>query len=309
MRVLGTFAACQLVSFGARAVPAGGARFAPRRFEAVARALDLAAFRGACRYSESELAAAELVHARWPFRALFEADWGCLALLDNLRRDSLTNCLPDPKIVFLSPQPGSVRITGAVGYLGLVPLPYRYYLSSDANGNPVVTLRVHFTGALARQPENLQRMARKLAQAAELWSDNSPASDFAGRAAEFRFMVEAHSERAEFSLGLSEGCPRPPYLVSWGILCSPHFLAHEIGHMLGLDDEYNQLAKTVGHLLGAEHDWARDVRLRIARFECNVNSLMCSSKFDRSTPRLYDDYLVLRRGFCSRSPQIGGASR
>jgi hypothetical protein len=270
-------------------------------FSGVASALGLASDDDSCLYSASELTSIELQPNT--SRNSLTRYWGCLALRDNIERDSLAGCLPEPSVA-LAGRGGRAHIEGTLAYMGFVALPYRYDLDTDDDGHARVRLRVHYYGKLAEDPGNLRHMARKLDRAAELWTQNAPAADFDGPPISFVFQVVAAPEQAHFSVELAPRCPRSPYLVAHGLDCSAHFLAHELGHMLGLDDEYNQIRKTAGHILGSEWWWARDARLRTATFRCDISSLMCSSRFDASTPRSYDYYLILRRRLCQRAPIV-----
>jgi hypothetical protein len=302
---------CALLGFGAlgmASVPsvacssgmreAGPDSLASRKptFASVASSLGLVSDNDSCFYSASELTRIELAQHD-PNRLSLTRYWGCLSLRDNLDRDSRQNCLPEPSVA-MNGQVGRKPIEGTLAYMGLVALPYRYELDSDSQGHAVVRVRIHYTGSLADDPENLRHMARKLERAAEIWTQNAPAAEFDGPPITFVFALTSASEQAHFSVKLAADCPRAPYLVAHGLECSPHFLAHELGHMLGLDDEYHQIRKTTGHVLGSEWWWARNARLRTSTFRCDTSSLMCSSKFDASIPRSYDYYLILRRRLC-----------
>jgi hypothetical protein len=223
-----------------------------------------------------------------------------LALRDNIERDSLEGCLPEPSVA-MAGNGGRVLVEGTLAYMGFVALPYSYDLDTDQDGNAVVRVRVHYFGELAEDPAHLQHIARKLDRAAEIWTQNAPAATFDGPPVTFAFDVVEVPDHAHFSVELAPGCPRAPYLAAHGLECSSHLLAHEFGHMLGLDDEYNQIGKTAGHLSGAERWWAGNASLRTNAFRCDIGSLMCSSRFDASIPRPYDYYVILRRRLCSRA--------
>jgi hypothetical protein len=138
-------------------------------------------------------------------------------------------------------------------------------------------------------------MQRKLDRAADLWTEHSP-----GEKVRFRFRaVTTDASLPHFDVELVPGEPRVPYDVAWGREWSWHLLAHEIGHMMGLDDEYGQLRKTLGHALGEEPRWKEDPALKTAWFQCNIESLMCDSKGEQSQPLAYHYYAILRRRFCA----------
>jgi hypothetical protein len=100
---------------------------------------------------------------------------------------------------------------------------------------------------------------------------------------------------------LAPGDARTPFDVTWGAEWSWHLLAHEIGHMMGLDDEYGQIDKTLGHAIGADDAWDKDPVVKVRWFACDPHSLMCDSKGEQSTPQRYHYYVILRRRYCRAS--------
>jgi hypothetical protein len=261
----------------------------------VAADLDVDLCSDGCRHTVSELTRRD--HgAVFAISGLSESpqEWSCPMMFDNLRRDSTqAACLPRLSTLLTSDYGTSQKIAGGMSYMGVAPLPYRYDIVSNAAGRPVVSVRIALTGELADIPENVQHMQRKFNRASELWEDGAPEG-----AIRFVFRAVARSEDPHYEVELKPKCPRFPYNLALGLGCSSHLLAHEIGHMMGLDDEYNQLQKTLGHLSGHDRAWPGDQRQKLDWLHCDLGSLMCDSAGWQSKPRAYHYYLVLRRYFC-----------
>ena len=111
--------------------------------------------------------------------------------------------------------------------------------------------------------------------AVDLWNQKTP-SDFPY---EIDVQVKNNKKDAHFTINIVNGWTRGPYLREHSIDWDYRIYAHEIGHMLGLDDEYDQV---IGTLFGNSR--------------CTNNSMMCSSRRD-GFPRYYW-YLIFRRGQC-----------
>ena len=268
----------------------------PHAYASAARALGARVVGDRCPLGVADLTARTI--AAWgedPRR--YSAEWACVAIVDDLARDSMGSCAPPPDAVFAARGPYARRVTGDVFYVGLDPREYAYDLVAGpaGGGSPVdVEVRVELTGPLAREPARVRAMQRKMDLAAAFWTRYAP-----GGGARFRFLaVTDDGASPHFQVRLAPGEPRSPFDVTWGEDWSWHLLAHEIGHMMGLDDEYGQVKKTVGHAIGEEPTWTVDPIDKIRWFNCDPHSIMCDSKGEASTPLPYHYYVILRRRFC-----------
>lgn len=229
------------------------------------------------------------------------SDLRCIALRDNVARDSRRACTPGVEGTFARPLARPTRIVGEVAYVGLDPREYAYDLKPNTDGDGVVVeLRVQLLGPLGRDPAALAAVQAKMNEAAALWSQHSP-----GGRTRFRFTALASDAgNPHFQVDLYEGDGRSPFDVSWGTAWPAHLMAHEMGHMLGLDDEYGQFEKTLGHALGKERAWERSPDAKRAWFHCDLASLLCDSRGASSVPQAYHYYVILRRRFCDE--KLGG---
>ncbi len=231
----------------------------------------------------------------------FAPDWACLALADIVNRDSMERCLPPVVPTFGAPPSHPIEVRGEMAYLGFDPREYAYRLTaSDDGARTRVTVRIAFDGLSAVSTGPWRDLQGKLDRAAQLWTTYAPRQAF-----EFRFVAEigAAAEHPHFRVSLVAGQPRTPFDVTWGSAWPWHLMAHEVGHMMGLDDEYRQLDKTLGHMMGKEADWRRDRSMRLRIFECHDRSLMCDSKGEDAVPLAYHYYALARRRFCRPTPR------
>jgi hypothetical protein len=271
----------------------------PEAFHQVARALGARTAPDGCARGEAELteATAAALRASRAHLHLLGPDWACLAIEDDLSRDSMGACAPPPDDVFSRPLAFARPVKGEIFYVGLDPREYAYDLFPLPDGM-LVEVRVQLTGGLAGDPDVLAAMQRKMDLAADLWTRHAP-----GGRARFRFVALANGDASpHFDVRLVRGEGRSPFDVAWGTEWSWHLLAHEIGHMMGLDDEYGQLRKTLGHALGREEAWQAQPAEKVEWFHCDPASLMCDSKGETSVPLPYHYYVVLRRRFCRVTP-------
>ncbi len=269
----------------------------PDAFRAAAVALGGRAAARGCALDAGELA--DRTIAEWSARSseAWAPDWACLAIQDNLSRDSMGSCTPPPADVFGRPLSFARRIAGELFYVGLDPREYTYDLVPH-DDLVEIEVRVQFLGPLAQDPARIATLQDKMHRAADLWTRYSPGGRFF-----FRFIAETtDAALPHFQVHLDAGSTRTPFDVTWGEEWSWHLLAHEIGHMMGLDDEYGQLRKTLGHAIGEDKRWDVDPVDKVRWFQCDSTSLMCDSKGEASTPLRYHYYLLLRRRFCRVTP-------
>ncbi len=227
--------------------------------------------------------------------------FACIALRDSMVRDSMAGCGPEPARVFGRPLPARRRVIGDLAYVGIDPREYAYDLvPSRREAGEVglaIEVRIAFRGALARDPSGaaVAAMQRKLDEAAALWTRSVPPA--LGRM-RFRFLAVTSLDAPHYEIDLAEGEPRTPFDLTWGADWSAHLIAHELGHMMGLDDEYPQLRKTLGHALGREAAWRADPVLRLSWLRCDLGSLMCDSKGEAAVPQAHHYYVIARRRYC-----------
>ncbi len=105
-----------------------------------------------------------------------------------------------------------------------------------------------------------------LSEAERRWSGNSAFG------VTYQF-AEDPGRRADVNVPVIDGFTRGPYFAQWGSVWGPDAVAHELGHVMGLNDEYSEVS-------GQAH--------------CG-SSIMCHPL---DPVRSYHEYLILRRAYC-----------
>ncbi len=238
-------------------------------------------------------------------KELTSSYWTCIYLRQNLERDRHT-LLPEVKDAFLGTQKRTVKVEGMLKYAGVIPMPYRYELKYHANGSIEVVVRIHYwpSKRLAKEPDlkdTLARVRTTVAEAEELWNSSAPKN------VRYRFDVMDSKEKAHFSahfsVKLNYHLVAALYNRNIPPISDPIFFAHEIGHMMGLDDEYSYAGGLLplGPAGVVDRVFHRDRRNRGVDISkqldarCWRNSLMCSG-IAEGDPYPYHHYLILRRG-------------
>jgi hypothetical protein len=171
------------------------------------------------------------------------------------------------------PDPGNLRfeklrplkpIQGKITYVSIVQKLYAYDVFQGEDGAVVINVKIHLQNP---SPEDVIAFTEKVQGAQEMWNSHALKTDFAYR---FQFEVVKTAAEAPFSVKIVNST-RGPYDTFWGRDWTPSVIAHEIGHMMGLADEYLPFGKAYG---------------------CHMPSLMCSTS---GAPMLHDYYFLLRR--------------
>lgn len=157
------------------------------------------------------------------------------------------------------------RQIGAITYVGFWPMDYKYDVLLSQNGARIVKVKIHFKSP---HGNDLEMFSKKIKEAQTLWNNSRPTLDFPY---EFLFELETDPKNAHYSLNIKDST-RGPYSVNWSRSWDSESIAHEIGHMMGLADEYETLT---------------------GKSYCLKASLMCGSRNSKLMPHHY--YFILRR--------------
>ncbi len=157
------------------------------------------------------------------------------------------------------------RIEGRITYAGFFRKKYKYDLIRPAPNTVVLNVRVFLEDATA---EDLVNFAEKIQQAEAKWNHDRVVMDFDYS---FKFELAESDDKAHFSVKVLDET-RGPYDQFWSRKWTSVTIAHELGHMLGLGDEYETLT---------------------GKMDCLAESLMCASWSGDLMVHHY--YFILRR--------------
>lgn len=180
-------------------------------------------------------------------------------LLDSLQY------FPQPSYLSATHFNRKTEITGNITYIGFVPKKYDYDVIFNSANDVTLKVKVFFINPEGQDNENFKA---KFAQAEKIWSTNLLPLDFKYK---FQFQVVNNPFQAHYSVLLQDDT-RGPYDTQWGRKWSATSVAHELGHMMGLGDEYQTIS---------------------SESDCLEKSLMCDSF--KGTPTRSHYYFILRR--------------
>lgn len=172
---------------------------------------------------------------------------------------------PEPNLIAKKNLKLVRKIQGTMTYVGFFKKKYLYDVLQSPEGEIVMNVRVHLQNATA---QDFTEFSQKMKLAEEIWNISRVPVDFQYR---FQFEIVKSPSRAHFSVAV-ENNTRGPYDQFWGRNWSARVVAHEVGHMLGLGDEYQTLS---------------------GNMDCYLESLMCSAW--SGDPLLHQYYFILRR--------------
>lgn len=203
----------------------------------------------------------------------------------NLRRDNFKERI-DYTSIFPIQETKVHHINGSRVYYGLAKKKYRYRITQDKDRNELIAnIKIHFYPSkkyLRKQAELpddyltkdqiLRKFRLMVKDAEDIWNTQSPDG------IRFKFDYEPNASKADYKVKIS---------TTLGALYDKFFfygfgadtLAHEIGHMLGLDDEYTLVTSNVLPV----HEIIHKVKTKEKNFEytayqdmrCHLESLMC----------------------------------
>lgn len=158
------------------------------------------------------------------------------------------------------------RVEGQLGYVNnAIKKRYVYDVYRTEDQTYVMNVRIHLKDPVGADFENFQR---KIKQAEAVWNASRVQLDFKYA---FHFELVTDIQQAHYAVNVFDQT-RGPYDLNWGRNWSSTTVAHELGHMLGLGDEYQTLSGKV---------------------DCLRHSLMCVSGSGKLMEHHY--YFVLRR--------------
>lgn len=170
------------------------------------------------------------------------------------------------------------HIRGQVQYMGSFNGTYAYDALIKDNEiilSTKIFLRNVKKETIQHTESDFLEASRKIKWAEDYWNAEAPAE----LNIRFKFELVETKDLAYFSPALVRKRTRGPYYAGWSVFWPKIVIAHEIGHMFGLDDEYEN------NFAGASTDL------------CSHDSLMCAHK-EKSHLKDYHFKIILDRLNC-----------
>lgn len=195
--------------------------------------------------------------------------WNCIFLKRNFQRDSRSFYMSYSDFMekYSLAENKLVKVYGKIKYVGFVRKKYNYDIEV-VNGVVTAKVRVFFNleRRLRRDNPNmiLRKMSEKFKYAQMQWNNGSYNNRF-----RFDFKVVRNIQDAHFVVTLKGKDTRGPYDTRWSLRWSARTVSHELGHMMGLDDEYDQMRVS---LFSRKNYYST-----INATKCDMGSIMCDS--------------------------------
>ncbi len=153
---------------------------------------------------------------------------------------------------------------GTMAYISVFKKKYKYNVLLN-NEKIVFNVKVFFKNSTPKEDIYFKQ---KILQASSIWNDSKPKFNF-----NYSFVFESTKDqsKANYKIELRDDT-RGPYDTFWNRKWNQFTIAHEIGHMMGLGDEYETAT---------------------SELDCLESSLMCSSQSGKLL--LHHYYFILRR--------------
>lgn len=184
-------------------------------------------------------------------------------------RDQTIKAYPDPDAIAAAhiTIPKLMQIRGVTTQMGFYPGAYRYDVKNEG-GVAVIEVRVQLKDGT---PAEHAYIANRVQGAEDIWNASKPKMGFPYK---FRFRLVDTQAEALYRVHVKPNT-RGPYFKNWDSTTwwTPRTQAHELGHMMGLADEYEGISGSTKN--------------------CSPYSLWCDDEGGQIEP--YHYYMVLRR--------------
>ena len=176
---------------------------------------------------------------------------------------------PEPRHIVTANLKLIEKVEGLITYVNAIKKKYIYDILKANDRALVLNVKIHLKDPVKNSvSEDFKKFNEKIKLAENIWNEHRAITDFNYY---FKFDLVENEADSHFSVSVLDST-RGPYDRNWGRNWTPITIAHEIGHMLGLGDEYQTLS---------------------GKIDCLKTSLMCSSGSGNLMPHHY--YFVLRR--------------